>query len=219
MTIQLHFKSVSESKGNFAIPTQLAMVARKPTKKTNTTPAASPSTTSPSSPSTSTPSPDQLLPTPALDSPSLRYSYEIGRGEKGVLTFQPYKSLLLPMWRFATPAAARKSSAALAACFRSYVERGDFVGSDMARKFVQMGMTRARRYANHKGGRKYAAGTGEVLERWTGGTEEEVRKREEKERASEIFKVVWRRCVEDDEYKALKERWMKEKKEYLKGKS
>lgn len=26
---------------------------------------------------------------------------------------------------------------------------------DMARKFLQMGMTRARRYANHKGGQKY----------------------------------------------------------------
>ena len=30
----------------------------------------------------------------------------------------------------------------------------DFVGTDMARKFLQMGMTRAQRYANHKGGRK-----------------------------------------------------------------
>ena len=28
----------------------------------------------------------------------------------------------------------------------------------MARKFLQMGMTRAKRYANHKGGRKYGAG-------------------------------------------------------------
>ena len=29
------------------------------------------------------------------------------------------------------------------------------MGMDMARKFLQMGMTRARRYANHKGGHKY----------------------------------------------------------------
>ena len=35
----------------------------------------------------------------------------------------------------------------------------------MARKFLQMGWTRARRYANHKGGRKYAKATGDELPR------------------------------------------------------
>ena len=40
--------------------------------------------------------------------------------------------------------------------FLRYKARGDFVGMDMARKFLQMGYTRSRRYANHKGGRKYA---------------------------------------------------------------
>jgi hypothetical protein len=35
----------------------------------------------------------------------------------------------------------------------------------MARKFLQMGWTRARRYANHKGGRKYDKRTGEELPR------------------------------------------------------
>jgi hypothetical protein len=35
----------------------------------------------------------------------------------------------------------------------------------MARKFLQMGWTRARRYANHKGGRKYDKATGEELPR------------------------------------------------------
>ncbi len=34
---------------------------------------------------------------------------------------------------------------------------------DMARKFLQMGITRARRYANHKSGRKYKKGTKEIL--------------------------------------------------------
>ena len=40
--------------------------------------------------------------------------------------------------------------------FLSYRAEDDFVGMDMARKFLQMGYTRARRYANHKSGRKYA---------------------------------------------------------------
>ena len=39
--------------------------------------------------------------------------------------------------------------------FLDYKAQKDFVGMDMARKFLQMGFTRARRYANHKGGRKY----------------------------------------------------------------
>jgi hypothetical protein len=39
--------------------------------------------------------------------------------------------------------------------FLAYLEQDDFVGADMARKFIQMGYTRSRRYANHKSGRKY----------------------------------------------------------------
>ena len=39
--------------------------------------------------------------------------------------------------------------------FLTYLKARDFAGADMARKFLQMGWTRARRYANHKGGRKY----------------------------------------------------------------
>lgn len=81
--------------------------------------------------------------------------YVIGRGEQGVLTVEPFKSELLPLWRFRTPALARTSAAALARAFARYRDgydripnRADFVGMDMARKFLQMGWTRARRYAN-----------------------------------------------------------------------
>ncbi len=81
--------------------------------------------------------------------------YVIGRGEQGVLTVEPYKSELLPLWRFRTPAIARTSARALYRAFLAYGSKRDFVGMDMARKFLQMGVTRARRYANHKGGRKY----------------------------------------------------------------
>ena len=81
--------------------------------------------------------------------------YRVGRGEQGVLRVQPYKGELLPLWRFATPELAQESSAALLARFRDYLDADDFVGADMARKFLQMGYTRARRYARHPGGRKY----------------------------------------------------------------
>lgn len=32
--------------------------------------------------------------------------YRVGRGEQGVVHVEPYKSELLPLWRFATPDAA-----------------------------------------------------------------------------------------------------------------
>lgn len=47
--------------------------------------------------------------------------------------------------------------------FEAYRDAGDFVGMDMARKFLQMGWTRSRRYANHASGRKYDPESGEVL--------------------------------------------------------
>lgn len=164
------------------------------------------------------PPPPSPLATPALASLSLCYSYEIGRGETGVLSFEPYKSLILPYWAFRTVPIARNSSDILWSIFQSYVERGDFVGADMTRKFIQMGMTRARRYANHKGGRKYAKDTGEELEKWSGGSEEDARKRKEKGDASEIFKAVWRRCIEEDRYKSLKEDWTRDKKDFVQSK-
>lgn len=162
--------------------------------------------------------PSSPLPAPALDSSALRYSYEIGRGETGVLSFEPYKGHILPYWAFRTAPIARNSSEILWAIFESYVERKDFVGADMTRKFIQMGMTRARRYANHKGGRKYAKDTGDKLEKWAGGSEEDIRKRKEKEEASEIFKVAWRRCIEDERFKSLKKDWITEKKDFERSK-
>ena len=75
---------------------------------------------------------------------SLRMSYRIGRGEQGVLTFEPYKSQLLPLWRFRTPSIAEESSRALWKAFQEYDANGDFVGMDMTRKFIQMvGMARS----------------------------------------------------------------------------
>lgn len=97
--------------------------------------------------------PKPPLDTPALEDPEICYSYEIARGEMGVLSFEPYKSLILPYWAFRTVPIAQNSAEVLWEIFRSYVERGDLVGADMTRKFIQMGMTRAKRYANHKGGR------------------------------------------------------------------
>ena len=81
--------------------------------------------------------------------------YQVGVGEQGVLLVEPYKSELLPHWRFATPELANQSAVKIFQLFEKYRDAGDFPGMDMARKFLQMGVTRSRRYANHRSGQKY----------------------------------------------------------------
>ena len=120
--------------------------------------------------------------------------YVIGRGEQGVLTVEPYKSELLPLWRFRTPAIARQSAKALYAAFIAYGKADDFVGMEMARKFLQMGITRARRYANHKSGRKYD-GRGRVL-----AAEPDPVKAE----AAEAFRPYYERALRNATYQRLR---------------
>jgi len=81
--------------------------------------------------------------------------YRIGKGEQGVLLIEPYKSEILPSWRFKTPSIAQASANQIYNLFLNYKAQNDFVGMDMARKFLQMGYTRSRRYANHRSGKKY----------------------------------------------------------------
>ncbi|EMD86336.1 hypothetical protein COCC4DRAFT_71253 [Bipolaris maydis ATCC 48331] len=138
-----------------------------------------------------------------------RMTYRIGRGETGVLTFEPYKSSILPLWRFKTPSIARQSSSAIYTKFLHYNDEDDFIGMDMARKFLQMGMTRAKRYANHAGGRKYDKKTGRELEKSTGHVG-----MKEKLEASEVFREVWERAKAHEGYRVKKEAFLKEQKEW-----
>lgn len=120
--------------------------------------------------------------------------YRVGKGEQGVLLVEPYKSEILPHWRFKTPEIARASADAIYQLFLDYQAQGDFVGMDMARKYLQMGFTRARRYANHKSGRKYDA-AGVELPR-----EEDPVKAE----SAQIFYARYQQAKDDPEYQRLK---------------
>lgn len=149
---------------------------------------------------------------PAVDDKDLRMSYSVGRGEQGVLTFEPYKSFLLPLWRFKTPDIARKSSQDLWLRFEKYDELGDFVGMDMCRKFIQMGMTRAKRYANHKGGRKYDKTSGKELQKSS-----DHRDMLTKKEASDIFRAVWVQCRGHKRYQERRKEFLQEQKECKKA--
>jgi hypothetical protein len=115
--------------------------------------------------------------------------YRVGKGEQGVLLVEPYKGEILPHWRFRTPEIARQSAAAIYTMFRTYRAQEDFVGMDMARKFLQMGYTRSRRYANHKSGRKYLKDSQTI-----------------KAESAKIFYEVWQLVKIDPAYLAMLER-------------
>ena len=84
-----------------------------------------------------------------------RKLYRIGRGEQGVLLVRPYTNDICAHWRFKTPEIALESAYTIFDMYLDYLEEKDFIGMDMCRKFLEMGFTRARRYANHNSGRKY----------------------------------------------------------------
>ena len=121
--------------------------------------------------------------------------YRVGKGEQGVLLVEPYKSEILPHWRFKTPVVAHKSADKIYKMFLEYKAKDDFIGMDMARKFLQMGYTRSRRYANHKSGRKYRKGTREILS----GEEDAV-----KAASAKLFYEKWKKAREDKRYLELK---------------
>jgi hypothetical protein len=125
--------------------------------------------------------------------------YRVGKGEQGVLICEPYKAELVPLWRFKTPEIATESSEAIYAKFLAYLQEGDFVGADLARKFLQMGFTRARRYANYKGGRKYDPADNRLLEKGTGDPV--------KAESARIFFDAWKKAEAEPDYTRMKAEW------------
>ena len=136
--------------------------------------------------------------------------YRIGRGEQGVLIVEPYKSEILPLWRFRTPAIATKSAKKIYDQFLGYIEDGDFVGADMARKFLQMGWTRSRRYANHSSGHKYSS-SGDIKE------QDSDSEGGDKAESAKIFFEYYQKAKDNQVYLTRKKAWQKQEKELLNG--
>lgn len=144
------------------------------------------------------------------------HRYRVGRGEQGVLTCEPYKSEILPHWRFRTTEIAAAGSRKIFDMFEDYVRQNDFVGADLARKFLQMGFTRARRYANWKGGRKYVvaeaattagSSTAHPAKRTSRATTQLGAGSPEKAQAAAIYFAKWKEAEANPTYAALKANW------------
>lgn len=164
---------------------------------------------------------DYSLDFKAVDFRKSPHLYRIGKGEQGVLLVEPYKSELLPLWKFRTVAVAQQSAETIYEKFRQYIAEQDFVGADMARKFLQMGFTRARRYANHPSGRKYAT-RGEAMTPeeypYSQGSKYKANNAplaqaddalyNEKAQAAAIFKQYWFKAKDDESYQRLKQEFV-----------
>ena len=130
-----------------------------------------------------------------------RKLYRIGRGEQGVLLVRPYTNDICSHWRFKTPQEAVVSSNKIYAMYLDYKDEKDFIGMDMCRKFLEMGFTRARRYANHNSGRKYKKGTKEVL------PQEEDHATSKYAQSAGIFKKVRDVVAKSEIYVTMRKQW------------
>ena len=130
-----------------------------------------------------------------------RKLYRIGRGEQGVLLVRPYTNDICTHWRFKTPDEAVRSSNKIFAMYLDYRDEKDFIGMDMCRKFLEMGFTRARRYANHNSGRKYKKGTREILPQETDHATSKFAK------SAQIFKKVRDIVAKNVTYVSMRKKW------------
>ena len=126
--------------------------------------------------------------------------YRIGRGEQGVLLVRPYTDVICRHWRFKTLKEAMVSSQKIFDMYLDYRIQKDFVGMDMCRKFLEMGFTRARRYANHKDGNKYGK-DGKVL------PQEPDWATSEKAKAATRFKQFRDLVTQDEFYISMRKKW------------
>ena len=134
---------------------------------------------------------------PDVDYKQNPLQYRIGRGQQGVLICQPYKNELYPLWRFKTPEKAQQSCDMIYNKFIEYLDNDDFVGADMAKKYLHMGFTRSRRYWNHSSGRK-----------WINDGEWKVLPYDRNEKrfwiSSNIFLNYWKKARTNEKYLRLK---------------
>ena len=55
--------------------------------------------------------------------------YSMAEGEQSVLIVEPYKSEILPFWKFKMPADAKKSTAAIKKLFKAFKKQDDIAGA------------------------------------------------------------------------------------------
>ena len=118
---------------------------------------------------------------------TIRYSYMYFFSSEESETFKTLKE-------------ARVSSQKIFDMYLDYRIQKDFVGMDMCRKFLEMGFTRARRYANHKDGKKYGK-DGKIL------PQEKDWATSEKAKSAQRFKDFRDLVTQDEFYISMRKQW------------
>ena len=136
--------------------------------------------------------------------------YRVGKGEQGVLLVEPYKSEILPNWRFKNPDIATNSSQKIYQMFLEYLEQDDFVGADMARKiFCKWAIPDRDATLTTKAVKKYRSNPQKA-----GSQAAEKEARQEilpldidpiKAKSAEIFKAKWQEAKGNSKYQRLLE--------------
>ena len=130
--------------------------------------------------------------------------YEIGRGEQDVFKCEPYKGELLPLWSIKTLDSAEDGAEAIYKKFCEYRDTNEFPGMDLARKYLQMGWTRAMRYAKYPGGQKYEDGEEREAQEWYDDETREI---------ALVYKQYLDQLRDDDTYQHRRQEWKQEESE------
>ena len=79
----------------------------------------------------------------------------------------------------------------------------------MAKKYLHMGFTRSRRYANHKSGKKWS----KEGQEWKILPQEKDWETNEKAKSAKVFYSYWKIAREDEEYLSQKKKFIQSKSE------
>ena len=121
---------------------------------------------------------------------------------------RPYTNDICAHWRFKTPKIAMMSAHTIFDMYLDYLEEKDFIGMDMCRKFLEMGFTRARRYANHRDGKKYDKFRNIK-------PQEKDALTCDKAISATIFKKIRDKVTKDETYQTMRKQWRELEKKYV----
>jgi hypothetical protein len=146
-----------------------------------------------------------------LQNPTIEESIALAEGNRVFLLYALIQTLFGKHWRFRDVETAKKSSTKIYSMFQDYLKQDDFIGADMCRKFLEMGFTRARRYANHKSGRKYVTKPPYYHTGDRGGVallpQETDALTNEKAQAAAVFKQIRDKAAYHPTYQQMRKEW------------
>ena len=121
--------------------------------------------------------------------------YSVSKGVSGVFSVSPYKDQIIKHFTFKNIEQSKASAEKIYNMFEEYRDKKDFVGMDMARKFLELGYLQSLRFSKFSGGKKYTK---------SGNLKRSSYKEKEKLEISNVYKSYLDKANSDKVYKSLK---------------